>query len=158
MSGGGVPKLPVAEAYVTVSGIRGDKQRNKRYHGGPSRAVCLYSLERIEELRREGHPIEPGSAGENVTVTGLDWETVVPGVRISIGGTELEVTSFTEPCKTIRKSFTVSNVGRIDQDRFPGWSRVYAKVLKEGMVKVGDAVRVSRGAAEKSGNFELFQG
>ena len=51
LSAGGVPKLPEKEALITVDGILGDRQRNRRYHGGPLRAVCLYSLERIALLR-----------------------------------------------------------------------------------------------------------
>jgi MOSC domain-containing protein YiiM len=157
LSAGGVPKLPENEALITVDGLVGDRQRNRRYHGGPMRAVCLYSLERIALLREEGHPIEPGSVGENLTVTGLDWDHVVPGVRLSVGAAELEITSFTKPCKTIRNSFVGSNVHRIAQDRFPGWSRVYAKVLKDAVVRVGDAVKVTREAGEKSDNLELFR-
>lgn len=82
---GGVPKLPVAHAMVTELGLLGDRQRNRRYHGGPDRAVCLFSIERIEELVSEGHPVSSGSIGENITVRGLDWDLVVPGVRLRVG-------------------------------------------------------------------------
>src|SRR3712207_3923787 len=85
VSNGGVPKLPVPEAAVTVDGVGGDRQRDLRVHGGPFRAVCLFSLEVIERLRAEGHPIAPGTVGENVTVGGLDWTLVRPGVRLRIG-------------------------------------------------------------------------
>ncbi|MGH6631118.1 MAG: hypothetical protein ACREB3_15430, partial [Burkholderiales bacterium] len=44
-SNGGVPKLPVAEARIMVEGLVGDRQRNRAHHGGPDRAVCLFSLE-----------------------------------------------------------------------------------------------------------------
>ncbi len=68
VSDGGVPKLPVLEATVSDKGVDGDRQRNLKFHGGPDRAVCLYSLELIERLQDEGHPIDPGSSGENLTV------------------------------------------------------------------------------------------
>jgi len=55
VSPGGVPKLPVSEARITTLGLDGDSQRNRLYHGGPMRAVSLYSLERIEALNHEGH-------------------------------------------------------------------------------------------------------
>src|ERR687894_986709 len=58
LSNGGVPKLPVAEARVTANGIVGDRQRYPVFHGGPERAISLFSLEVIERLRAEGHPIE----------------------------------------------------------------------------------------------------
>jgi MOSC domain-containing protein YiiM len=72
VSDGGVPKLPVAEARLTPTGLVGDRQRFPLIHGGPDRALSLFSLEIIERLRAEGHPIEPGSTGENLTVAGLD--------------------------------------------------------------------------------------
>jgi MOSC domain-containing protein YiiM len=60
VSDGGVPKLPVWEAKVGERGLDGDRQRNLKVHGGPDRAVCLYSLELIEQLQKEGHPIDSG--------------------------------------------------------------------------------------------------
>lgn len=59
VSPGGVPKLPVASAQVTAQGLVGDRQKNLKYHGGPDRALCLWSLEVIETLLAEGHPIAP---------------------------------------------------------------------------------------------------
>ncbi len=138
---GGVPKRAVRDAIIHVDRVVGDKQRNLKYHGGPLRAVCLYSLERIEALQAEGHPITPGSTGENLTIQGLDWNIVTPGTKLAIGdGVLLEVTTYTAPCKNIAGSFTLKNFMRSSQDRHPGWSRVYAKVLRPGTVKVGDSV------------------
>ncbi len=71
VSDGGVPNRPVPEAKITVDGVSGDRQRSPKIHGGRDRAVCLFSLEVIEALRAEGHPIEPGCTGENVTLAGL---------------------------------------------------------------------------------------
>jgi MOSC domain-containing protein YiiM len=83
---GGVPKLPVSEAFVGVYGVQGDLQRDVFFHGGPLRAVCLYSLELIEALQAEGHPITPGSTGENLTLSGLDWDWLAPAVRGGAAG------------------------------------------------------------------------
>lgn len=71
ISAGGVPKRSVSDAQVSLSGLKGDDQDDKTHHGGPDRAVCIYSLERIRELHAEGHPIDVGTAGENMTVAGL---------------------------------------------------------------------------------------
>ena len=57
---GGVPKYRVAETFISVEGVQGDKQRNRKFHGGPQRAVCLYSHELIRALQDEGHPIDCG--------------------------------------------------------------------------------------------------
>jgi MOSC domain-containing protein YiiM len=137
-SRGGVPKLPVAEAMVTVNGLDGDKQRNLKYHGGPDRAVCIYSIERILALQEEGHPIGTGTVGENLTLSGIDWENVAPEAMLEVGGALLEIVSFTPPCRTIRDSFKEEKFSRLSQNHFPGWSRVYARVLREGLVRERD--------------------
>ena len=139
---GGVPKLPVASAMATAEGLAGDRQRNLKYHGGPDRALCLYSAERIDALRREGHPIATGTTGENVTVAGLDWALVAPGLRLALGAAVIEVTDFTRPCRTIAGSFVGGRTGRISQRTHPGWSRVYARVVVGGEVRVGDPVQI----------------
>src|SRR5215207_3078317 len=84
-SRGGVPKTPVFEAQVTVEGIVGDVQRDLRHHGGPQRAVSIYSLDLIADLQREGHPMAVGAAGENLTVSGVDWTLLVPGRDVQVG-------------------------------------------------------------------------
>ena len=140
VSAGGVPKLPVASAEVTVAGVAGDWQRNRKYHGGPDRALCLWSLERIQALQAEGHPVAPGTTGENVTVAGLDWARVVPGARLRIGAALVEVTAYTRPCRTITRSFADGRPGRVSQRTHPGWSRVYARVLEGARVAEGDPV------------------
>jgi MOSC domain-containing protein YiiM len=140
VSNGGVPKLPVAEAMFTKLGVEGDRQRNPDIHGGPDRAVCVFALEVIEALQAEGHPIAPGSTGENLTLAGLDWSTLKPGDRIRIGSVRLELVSYTAPCVHNGRWFLHENFSRISQKKYPGWSRLYARVLSEGVVRTGDPV------------------
>jgi MOSC domain-containing protein YiiM len=139
---GGVPKFRVESARLSFERVEGDKQRNLKYHGGPERAVCLFSAEVIEKLRAEGHPIEAGAIGENLTIAGLDWNEIVPGVQLQIGEAKLEITSYTRPCHNIRHAFTNGEFMRPWQKTHPGESRVYAKVLVEGTVREGDAVSI----------------
>ena len=139
ISTGGVPKLAVRQAQVTPLGLEGDQHRNMVNHGGPERALCLYSLERIQALQAEGHPVFPGSVGENLTLSGMDWEQMTPGVRLRLGQQVLlEITNYTTPCSNIQASFAGQEIGRILQSKNPGWSRVYARVLNEGELTVGD--------------------
>jgi MOSC domain-containing protein YiiM len=144
-SQGGVPKLPLREAAITVEGLEGDWQEDRKYHGGPMRALCLYSLEQILALQSEGHPIFPGSIGENVTIAGLDWDTLNPGARLRLGEVEIELTDYAAPCRTIQGSFKDRRYSRISQKVRPGTSRLYARVLREGTVRVGDEVMVLGG-------------
>jgi len=145
-SNGGVPKLPVREAELTLTGLVGDRQRLPLIHGGPERALCLYSLEVIQALQAEGHPIYPGSVGENVTVSGLEWSSLAPGQRLALGDeVVIELTSYTKPCRTIRKSFSDGKFTRISQKEHAGTSRLYARIIRTGKLAVGQSVRVLEG-------------
>ena len=147
----GVPKTAVPRARITRLGVDGDGHRPVPYHGGRARAVCVYALEAIRALRAEGHPIAPGTLGENVTVEGVPWDEVTPGRRLLLGdGVLLEITSFTTPCRTIMRAFSDGAYGRVGQARHPGWSRVYARVLVEGVVAAGDPVRLLEWAGSTS--------
>ena len=138
---GGVPKHQVQRTEIEVNGVRGDKQRNLKVHGGPQRAVSLYASERIAALQAEGHPISAGSTGENLTISGLDWERLEVGTRLRIGElVEIEITGYAAPCDNIAASFCDEQFVRISQKVHPGWSRLYAKVLSPGEVQIGDSV------------------
>ena len=146
---GGVPKHGVPSADVTANGVRGDKQRDRRFHGGPQRAVSLYSYERILALQAEGHPIAPGSTGENLTIGGLDWGALAVGDQLRVGDLAIEITGYAVPCSNISASFADGLSKRIAQKLHPGWSRLYAKVLIEATVHVGDPVTLERGPIER---------
>ena len=138
-SDGGVPKLPVSSAECTTTGLTGDRQRNLKHHGGPDRAVCLLAQEIIDDLAAQGHPIRPGSTGENITIAGLDWSSLVPGVRMMLSGVVvLEITSYAAPCSNIAKSFLGGAFDCLDQQKKAGRSRLYARVLTPGFIAVGD--------------------
>lgn len=143
VSHGGVPKLPVASAVITAEGLVGDGHNDERNHGGPLKAVCLYTLEQIERLAREGHPIYPGATGENVTLRGIPLELLTPGARVEIGAeTLLEITKYATPCETIASAFNTGDFTRIAHKLYPGESRVYARVIRAGQIREGDEVLV----------------
>jgi MOSC domain-containing protein YiiM len=113
VSDGGVPKLPVHGARVTSLGLEGDRQ---------------------DDL---------GSTGENLTLAGLDWAQVVPGVRLHLGDeVVVEVTQYTTPCHKLVSSFADGAVQRMSQEQHPGWARVYTRVLSEGQIRIGDRVHI----------------
>jgi MOSC domain-containing protein YiiM/GNAT superfamily N-acetyltransferase len=146
---GGVPKHPVAAARVGPLGLEGDRHRADTAHGGPHRAVALLAIEAIERVAAEGHPIEPGSVGENLTTQGIEWSLLPSGTRIEIG-TEvvLEISTPANPCDTIVGSFSDGHSGRISILRHPSDSRMYARVLVEGTVRPGDRIRLMPPAAD----------
>jgi MOSC domain-containing protein YiiM len=142
-SGGGVPKTAVPQAICGRRGFAGDRCDDRDNHGSPLQALCLWSAEVIEALQDEGHPIGPGLAGENLTVRGLDWaEQVAPGQRWTIGPVRVETTAWAVPCSKNARWFAGGDFRRMSQPLHPGWSRIYARVLRPGEISVGDQVSV----------------
>ena len=140
---GGVPKMSTPKAIINGLGIDGDFHNDLVNHGGPDRALCIYTLEQIQRLQREGHPIWPGSTGENITLEGVRLEDLTPGTHLQLGDeVELEVTSYAHPCQTIADSFNDGNFTRISEKLCPGQSRVYARVVRKGTIATGQPVLV----------------
>ena len=143
VSPGGVPKLPVERAWVGALGLDGDRHRHDTVHGGPHRAVALLGIEAIERVQADGHPIEPGSVGENLTTTGIELAALAPGTRLAIGDQlVLEISAPANPCDVIAGSFRNGKSGRISILTHPSDSRMYARTLVEGDVRPGDSIKV----------------
>jgi MOSC domain-containing protein YiiM len=143
VSAGGVPKQSIPAGEVTPLGLVGDVQRDRRFHGGPERALCLFSLEHILALQAAGHPIYPGATGENLTISGLDWASLGPGVCLQLGPEVLvEVTGYAAPCKNINAAFQDGAINEISEKKYPGRSRVYTRVLHTGTIRPGDEVQL----------------
>ena len=140
VSPGGVPATSVRHGRVTEDGLEGDRQRDRFFHGGPDRALVLVSLEVIRALQGEGRPVDIGTTGENLTVSGLTWTDIIPGTEIDIGEVRLRITEYAAPCANIHPSFADRDFSRISERRHAGWSRVCARVLTGGTVRVGDLV------------------
>ena len=136
-SRGGMPKLAVPSAVVTRDGVAGDWQKNRKYHGGPNRAVCIYSEELYAWLREQGVEVGNGDIGENFTTRGLDLLKLARGDRLRVGSEcVIQITDVRVPCSQLRKwdgDLPELIVGR------SGW---VAKVVVEGEVKAGDRIEV----------------
>lgn len=142
VSGGGVPKQPVDSALIDASGVGGDAQSDRRHHGRPVQAVCLWSADRIAALQQEGHPIAAGNAGENLTIAGVDWAALRPGTRIDVGVVPMLISAHAIPCAKNAQWFSDRDFTRMLHERHPGWSRLYAIPLGSGTVATGDVVTV----------------
>ncbi len=143
VSPGGVPKLPVEAARIGRLGLDGDGHDHDHVHGGPHRAVSLLALEAIERVQADGHRIEPGAVGENLTTVGIELSLLPVGTRLAIGDeVVLELSSPANPCDVIKGVFTAGKSGRISILLHPSDSRMYARVLTQGVVHEGDRIRV----------------
>ncbi len=136
---GGVPKARAEVLEVGFDGVVGDRQDDRRNHGRPWQALCIWSTESIDHHRADGHPVGPGLAGENVSVTGLPWARVRPGVQLQLGDVRAEVSAYAVPCHKNARWF---RDGRFDamHHRHGPHSRVYATVLEPGTITAGAPV------------------
>ena len=76
---------------------------------------------------------------------GLDWPALKVGDRLQIGErVRVEITGYAAPCTNIIESFAGGAITRISQKVHSGWSRLYARVLEEGIVCEGDAVTLEQ--------------
>jgi MOSC domain-containing protein YiiM/ribosomal protein S18 acetylase RimI-like enzyme len=144
VSPGGVPKLPVPEARVGRAGLEGDAHHHDAVHGGPLRAVCLFASEAIERVRADGHTgVGPGAVGENLTTEAIELSLLPIGSRLAIGDeVVLEITNPANPCDVIKGAFVAGKSGRISILLHPEDSRMYARVLRQGVVRPGDAIAI----------------
>jgi MOSC domain-containing protein YiiM len=144
---GGVPKGRVDRVEVGRRGLAGDVQAARVHHGRPWQALCLWSAEVIGSLAEQGHPISAGSAGENVTIRGIDWSSLRAGTIVRLGGpadgVTCQLSAPATPCSKNARWFHDGDVSRIDHDLHPGRSRWYASVLRPGTLQTGDPVVVS---------------
>jgi MOSC domain-containing protein YiiM len=137
ISNGGMPKLPVPSARVTRDGVEGDWQKNRKFHGGPDRAICLYSEELYAQMREQGVNASNGAFGENFTTRGLDLNQLAPTDRLGIGDTcVIEITAVRIPCNQLKK--WDSRMPKLIVGR-SGWM---AKVVEPGEVRAGDPIEL----------------
>lgn len=139
VSAGGVPKTPIAAADVGYGGMVGDSQATRVHHGSPWQALCLWSGEVIDAFAADGHPLDPGAAGENVTIRGLDWSAVRPGRTLRIGDVTAELSAYAIPCSKNARWFRDGEFSLMHHNRGPV-SRVYATVVEPGRIALGDEV------------------
>ncbi len=126
----GTPKQNVGTArLIEGQGLEGDA-----HAGCWHRQISLLSVEKVEAFRRKGLEIAPGAFGENLLVRGLDLHALPVGTWLSCGEALLELTQIGKDCHSgcaIQKA-----VG----DCVMPHEGVFAKVLRGGLVSVGDEI------------------
>lgn len=134
-------KSPVdGRVAIRRHNLSGDRQADLTVHGGPNKAVYLYSAEHYSYWAGElpGMELPFGMFGENLTAVGMTEEIVRIGDRFRVSSAVLEVTQPRMPCYKLGIRF-----GRADMvKRFwqSGRSGIYFSVVEEGDVASGDPI------------------
>lgn len=125
---------------VSELGLLGDSIINKKFHGGLDQAIYIYSATDYawweEQLDRE---LDPGTFGENLTITDFHDSELRVGDRLTLGGQViLELTAPRVPCSQFTAKMGDGSFGK----KFvaackPG---VYARVIQTGEIEVGSEI------------------
>jgi MOSC domain-containing protein YiiM len=134
-------KHPV-DVAVTVDGVNvdGDDQADRRVHGGADKAVYAYSSEDYAWWSTQVGALTPGTFGENLTTSGVDFDTARIGDRWRVGTALLEVAQPRQPCFKLGI--------RMEDDSFPDRFAVaqrpgiYLRIVEAGTVAAGDTIEV----------------
>jgi MOSC domain-containing protein YiiM len=130
----GEPKHNVDQARLLVEhGLEGDAHAE-----GGIRQVSLLSLASIDKMVAAGAKVAPGDFAENLTVAGLEVMYLPVGTLLKVGDeVELEITQIGKAC---HKGCAIRElVGDCVMPR----EGVFARVLKEGVVRPGDTIEVT---------------
>lgn len=138
----GIFKTLITRAKVGRLGIEGDVQVDKRYHGGPDKALHQFSIGSygriIDQFPALADKATPGSIGENLSVAGMDEYSVCIGDIYRLGKVLVQVSEPRQPCWKINAKYGVEQLTEyIDQKGMAGW---YYRVLEAGEVRIGDQV------------------
>jgi len=111
-------------------------------HGGNwHRQVSLLSYDKVKKFNQSGANVSHGDFGENLLVEGIDLAALPVGTVLKCGAAVLEVTQIGKECHS--KCQIYHKMGDCIMPR----EGIFAKVLQEGQVSVGDNVEIALSAA-----------
>ncbi len=137
----GIYKQPVlGRVPLSATNLAGDGQGDLSVHGGPNKAVCVYSTDHYPFWRQELGVQEcgPGWFGENFSVEGQDEKSVAVGDTYRVGTALVQISQPRAPCATLgRRWFRADMPKLVVGTGRTGW---YLRVLETGDVECGDAL------------------
>ncbi len=130
----GVKKENVTEGILKEDyGLEGDAHADCCTH----RQVSLLAIESIDKMRNLGLEIGLGDFAENLTTEGIDMVALPVGTHLSAGGEViLEISQIGKECHAGCAIFR--QVGKCIMPK----EGVFARVVRGGLVKAGDAIGV----------------
>ena len=135
LSEGGIPRLPVESAQLTLTGLEGDGHRYDE-HYAQERAVTLFNWEILQQFDAQCEPFPPGSVGENISLAGIELALLEPGTGLEVGEAEILLVKRWRPCHA-KDAASGRTCGNVQQ-----WKGYFASVLRPGEIHPGDSIRV----------------
>lgn len=129
----GTIKHPVEQIELKINhGILNDA-----HAGDWHRQVSLLDLSSFDKMHNKANvELRPGIFAENITTEGIDLWSLPIGTRLQIGETLLEITQIGKECH--RHCQVFKQVGDCVMPR----EGIFAKVIKEGTITVGEAINI----------------
>lgn len=126
-------KVPLQhETWLSRLGFEGDEQEYHG-HGGPNKAVCLYSTDHYAMWEDVISPIPPYAFfGENISVDGIDETELYFGNQYQLGEAIIEVSEIREPCRKIQQKYQYNGI--MKRMMKTGKTGCYFRVIQEGKV------------------------
>jgi MOSC domain-containing protein YiiM len=153
----GIHKEPVdGPVQVTTLGLEGDVIKDHRNHGGVDQAVYIYGQVDYDWWSAElGYLLNPGTFGENLTISELESADFKVGDRLNFGGVVLEVSAPRIPCATLAARMGDSQfVKKFRKAERPG---LYCRVIQPGMVESSQTVKIQRYGGDTVSILEMFR-
>ncbi|MEZ4515594.1 MAG: MOSC domain-containing protein [Chloroflexota bacterium] len=153
----GIFKMPAAgPVEITVNGIENDAIVDVKHHGGPDQAIYVYGGSDYAWWSAElGTELDPGTFGDNLTISGLESAQYSIGDRLQIGNVILEVTAPRIPCGTL--AARMGDRGFIKRFRKAERPGLYCRVIQPGTVQAGEAVTYQPYQGETVTILEMFR-
>jgi len=138
----GIFKTPVAgRVRLQTLNLDGDRQADLTVHGGPDKAVYVYSAEHYPAWCDElGGELPWGAFGENFDVDGCLEDEICLGDTIRAGTALLQVTEPRLPCYKLGIKF--GDPGMIKTFLDSGRTGFYGRVIEAGEVGAGDVFTI----------------
>ncbi len=130
----GMRKKPVNNVIIKENfGIEGDAHASEKWH----RQISLLALESIKKMQLKGLNVKSGDFAENITTEGINLPGLPVGTKMSIGeNVEVEVSQIGKICHTRCAIYTQAG------DCVMPKEGIFAKILKGGVIKKGDKIRI----------------
>lgn len=124
------PMLSLTETEIIADwGLKDDRKAR----AGSKRQVLL-----VDEATLQSVGLQPGELNENLTIRGLDVNTLQPGQQVRIGDALLEVTG---PCTVCGE---LENVRSGLKEELRDRRGMLARVLATGTVRLGDTMTIAQ--------------